>query len=169
MPSCTMFLGISSAYLAVPPVVLCLVFCFYLWRAKRHDLPPGPPRVPFLGNILQLPSIDQHKTFTGWAVQYGDIVYAEFFTQPVVIVNSVKCAYDLMEKRSARYSERPRFVRIVDMIGWSGNSAFMQYDNRWKRHRKQAPKTSRPWRSRSYMSIAHHMLNPKKAIVFSVM
>lgn len=37
----------------------------------------------------------------------GDIVHARFFGQHIVIVNSLKIASELFEKRSQLYSDRP--------------------------------------------------------------
>ncbi|TFY51209.1 hypothetical protein EVJ58_g10686, partial [Rhodofomes roseus] len=126
----------NSAALALASAALYILYALFIGRSKRPDLPPGPPHIPILGNAHQLPQLDQHKTFMEWAVRYGNIVYAEFFTQPAIIISSTKVAYDLMEKRGARYSNRPRFVRINEMIGWTGNMGFRQYGDEWKRHRK---------------------------------
>ncbi|TFY69693.1 hypothetical protein EVJ58_g256 [Rhodofomes roseus] len=128
--------ALLSGAAASVALALCVLYSVYLKMSKRRDLPPGPPRVPFLGNIHQLPQLYQHKTFMEWAAQYGDVIYAEFFTQPTIIISSVKAAYDLMEKRGAKYSNRPRFVRNIELIGWTGNIAFRQYDDGWRRHRK---------------------------------
>ncbi|KZT69391.1 hypothetical protein DAEQUDRAFT_726676 [Daedalea quercina L-15889] len=103
---------------------------------KRNDLPPRLPRLPILRNVHQLPLLDQHKTFMEWATRYGDIVYTEFSTKPVIIFSSAKATYDLLEKRGVKYSSRLRFVCIVEMIDWSRNVAFRKSDNTWRRHRK---------------------------------
>ncbi|KAH9917067.1 cytochrome P450 monooxygenase [Fomitopsis serialis] len=71
-----------------------------------------------------------------WAAQHGDIVYAEIFTQPIIILSSAKAAFDLIEKRGAIYSNRPRLVYFVELIGWTGNLVFMQYNDTWRRIRK---------------------------------
>jgi hypothetical protein len=45
----------------------------------------------------------------------GDIVYFHVFGRSMVVLNSLRAAQDLMEKRSLNYSCRPRFVLIVEM------------------------------------------------------
>ncbi|TFY63634.1 hypothetical protein EVJ58_g3137 [Rhodofomes roseus] len=121
---------------ALGTVVCCILYATQLQWSKRQNLPPGPPRVPLLGNIHQLPQSYQYKFFVQWAERYGDVVYAEFFTRSTIVVSSVKAACDLMEKRSAKFSERPRFVRIREMIGWTGNIGWRPYDDTWKRQRR---------------------------------
>lgn len=45
----------------------------------------------------------------------GDVIFAKFFRTPVVILNSKEAAVELMEKRSAKYSDRPRFLLLKDL------------------------------------------------------
>jgi hypothetical protein len=40
------------------------------------------------------------------------MVYVEVIGQPIIILNSVKVAKDLLDKRSLIYSNRPRLVSI---------------------------------------------------------
>ena len=39
--------------------------------ARRPRYPPGPRRLPFLGNMHQLPPHYQHVTFREWGKKYG--------------------------------------------------------------------------------------------------
>lgn len=39
----------------------------------------------------------------------GDLVYARLFHKPAIVINSLRVAQDLLEKRSANYSDRPYF------------------------------------------------------------
>lgn len=48
-------------------------------------------------------------------VLLGNIVYAKLLNRPMVIINSLDVARDLMEKRGAIYSDRPRFVLLNEM------------------------------------------------------
>ncbi|KAI0085365.1 hypothetical protein BDY19DRAFT_858445, partial [Irpex rosettiformis] len=60
-----------------------------------------------IGNVHQLPKEYQEKTFAEWGKQYGDLVLLRVFHTPAIVINSVSVAHDLLEKRSANYSDRP--------------------------------------------------------------
>ncbi len=105
-------------------ITVCLVATVLLRRRQVHPLPPGPRRLPILGNIFDFP-----KGFaaTHWAKHkdvYGEpsspiteVPMLNIITGPLssvqalgmtfVIINDVKIASDLLEKRSAKYSHRP--------------------------------------------------------------
>ena len=53
--------------------------------------------------------------FTEWAKEYGDIVHVQAFGKHVVILNSIEAVEDLLEQKSAIYSDRPRFPLLVEL------------------------------------------------------
>lgn len=60
----------AGQYAAVV-VLLYILYCLRVRSSGVKDLPPGPKRVPFFGNALQLPQKDQHITMTQWSHRYG--------------------------------------------------------------------------------------------------
>ncbi|TFK29092.1 cytochrome P450 [Coprinopsis marcescibilis] len=125
-----------SAYLVLP--VLLLVACYFYRnsRPQRHHLPPGPKSLPFIGNVLQMPTSDQPNAFRSWANEYGDLVYVQNFGQPLVILGSLQVARDLLDKRSSIYSDRPRFVLFSELMGWHSASTHVRYGPRFRKHRR---------------------------------
>ena len=45
----------------------------------------------------------------------GGIVFAKLFQTPAIILNTYEVARELMEKRSDKYSSRPRLIYFVEM------------------------------------------------------
>ncbi|KAI0027606.1 cytochrome P450 monooxygenase [Vararia minispora EC-137] len=104
--------------------------------ARRLSLPPGPPPDPVLGNIRHMPFEQQEKAFADWSKVYGDVIYTQVLGRSMIILNSLKAARDLLEKRSAIYSCRPRLVLICEMMGWHLSLVHMPYGSRSRKHRK---------------------------------
>lgn len=54
-----------------------LAFCIVAkvvsyWRSHRaRQYPPGPPAVPFIGNLKDLPRENEVAVYAQWAKQYG--------------------------------------------------------------------------------------------------
>lgn len=63
-----------------------------------------------MASIASLPTSpsDVHATA-------GSLIYAEFFGRRTLIINSVKIARDLLDKRGAMYSSRPRLLTLKEL------------------------------------------------------
>ena len=45
----------------------------------------------------------------------GDVMYLKIFGQSIVVLQSLKAARDLLDKRGSVYSDRPRFVLLSEL------------------------------------------------------
>ena len=70
----------------------------------------------------------------------GDIVYLNVLGQQMIILNSSKAAFDLLDKKSATYSDRPVVPMCGEMIGWNKSLALTQYGPRFREYRKYTTK-----------------------------
>ena len=75
---------------------VCLVVFLSVWTSKaklstRLPLPPGPRRIPFLGNALDINIAEPHVTYMQWKRQYGVSSAANSFTAPTKIDLSLMC------------------------------------------------------------------------------
>jgi hypothetical protein len=73
----------------------------------RLPLPPGPKPLPLLGNFLDLPTSHEYRTYTLWGKEYGNVVHVNALGQHIIVLNSFEAANELMDQRSAIYSDRP--------------------------------------------------------------
>ncbi|KAI0364043.1 cytochrome P450 [Pilatotrama ljubarskyi] len=103
---------------------------------KRRKLPPGPRRLPFIGNLHQLPPAHAYKTFAKWSEVHGDVVYVQLLRKPTVILNTIEAARDLLDKRSTKYSDRPSMILHSEMIGQEAALVSIPYGDRFRKHRK---------------------------------
>ena len=57
-------------------------------------------------------------------------MYLDGAGQPMVVCNSLKSAFELLERRSKTYSDRPRFVMAQEILNGGLLLALMKYNNR---------------------------------------
>lgn len=55
------------------------------------------------------------KALSPLTIYEGDLMYLEFFGKPTIVINSQEIAHELLEKRGAKYSDRPRMVTLAEM------------------------------------------------------
>ncbi|KAJ7151250.1 cytochrome P450 [Mycena filopes] len=153
--------------MALPLVPLTLLGAVVLYvllsRRKRQSapLPPGPPGLPIIGNMLQLPLEKQWMTYQSWAKQYGDIVHVSVFGQHIIILNSEETVFDLLERRSAIYSDRPQLTMSGVLVGWGDSAPMCAYGSRHREYRKLINEVLAPRKVEEY-----HTMEQDKALEY---
>ncbi|KAI0920500.1 hypothetical protein AcV5_010217 [Taiwanofungus camphoratus] len=109
---------------------LCVLILRY--KARRLPLPPGP-RTSWFGSV-DLPKKYPWKTYAEWRKIYGDVIYIHVFGNPIIVLNSVKAANDLLDKRSNIYSSKVDRTMTRHLMGWDWLFSLMPYGSWWKRH-----------------------------------
>ncbi|KAJ7909488.1 cytochrome P450 [Mycena leptocephala] len=107
------------------PIVLGVITVTYYFLNPGKKRPPGPPALPIIGNLFQMPKDHEWKTYAQWAKKYGDCVYIQVLGQPIVILHSLAAAHDLLNQRSAIYSSRPRLVMAGELVGFNQSIPLM--------------------------------------------
>ena len=85
------------------------VLLFLLNRVGRrpNGCPPGPPTLPLIGNLHQMPKEKAHLQFQKWAEEYGPVYSLVLGMKVMVVLSSDQAIKDLLDKRSGIYSSRP--------------------------------------------------------------
>ncbi|KAI9444596.1 cytochrome P450 [Lactarius indigo] len=170
-PECVWELAMTRSSLAV---ILSLAFILIVrystspWRR----VPPGPRGLPLIGNALELK--DKVWLFHRDCKQkYGplsssfllkryarahdvpeDVMYLSALGQPILVLNSLKAAAELFDRRGTIYSGRPRLIMAQEII--SGNFLFAllnHVDDLWRRSRRAAHQGLTKAAVRSYHNI----------------
>ncbi|KAE8354924.1 cytochrome P450 [Aspergillus coremiiformis] len=88
--------------------------------SKALPLPPGPKGLPMIGSVgSDLPPRGGKDWEHWWKHKelYGPISSVTTAGYTLIILNDTKVALELLEKRSARYSSRPRMVMARELAG----------------------------------------------------
>ncbi|GJE99706.1 cytochrome P450 [Phanerochaete sordida] len=120
--------------------LLLTTYLAYSYFSKEHrpSPPPGPPGLPLVGH-LGMPKDEPWKVYLQWGEEYGsDVVRFNVLGVNIVVTNTLETSADLLEKRSATYSDRPPFglTMINELSGFAWSIATMRYNSFWRDSRK---------------------------------
>ncbi|KAH7915194.1 cytochrome P450 [Hygrophoropsis aurantiaca] len=117
--------------------VICLALLVSRIRKTSSSLPlpPGPPPIPFLGNVIGLKPDTVWLSYTEWAAKYGEIIYTTALNQRILVISSERVAHDLFGKRSSIYSDRLQMA-LVEVFGLDILTSSIPYGPLWRTHRR---------------------------------
>ncbi|GJE88567.1 cytochrome P450 [Phanerochaete sordida] len=126
----------ASVFNSLAAVVIALLV--YYSRKTRRRYPPGPRGLPFVGNVLDVPRDGPGwLTYARWSREYeSDVIYMSLLGTPVIVLNSIKAATELFEKRSSIYSDRQRTVMMHEYVKGDRSFSFLGYGDEWREHRR---------------------------------
>ncbi|KXN85958.1 O-methylsterigmatocystin oxidoreductase [Leucoagaricus sp. SymC.cos] len=121
-------------------VVSAFIVAGYLYRTRQsglYPLPPGPKKLPLVGNLFDMPSSYSWKVWAEWGKTYdSDILHLDVAGKPMIILNSYESAKELLERRSAIYSSRPGSVMLAELSGFGFQFGMMPYGEKWRVRRR---------------------------------
>ncbi|KJA23111.1 hypothetical protein HYPSUDRAFT_602568 [Hypholoma sublateritium FD-334 SS-4] len=153
----------SELTLAILTLSIVSVCVWALKSPQRLPYPPGPPPTSFIaGNMSDISTPNVWRKYTEWTKQYGNIIYLRIFGQPIVILNSLEDALELLERRSGYYSSRP-VVPMYEIMEFSSVTTLRAYGPEWRTHRKVFQQAFKPDSCMEYRPIqikkVYDMLN----------
>ncbi|KAG8408442.1 hypothetical protein J3458_019477 [Metarhizium acridum] len=103
--------------------IACVALYFFLYSCLRSNtrlpLPPGPTRLPIVGNILSLPpkGVLEYEHWLKFKNLYGPISSVTVLGQTTIILHGKKEVEDLLENMSTETSDRPLSI-FANMTGF---------------------------------------------------
>jgi hypothetical protein len=100
---------------------------FYAIHRRGHrsrlPLPPGPKKLPIIGNLLDVPAELSWEAYDRWSKEFGvfssrsdgpprnsssdsDIIHVNVAGTSIVVLSSMQVISDLFDRRSSLYSDR---------------------------------------------------------------
>ncbi|KAJ6990704.1 cytochrome P450 71D9-like [Populus alba x Populus x berolinensis] len=127
-----------------PILLASLLFIFAvlrLWKKSKGNgstpaLPPGPWKLPLIGNIHQLAGSLPHHGLTDLAKKYGPVMQLQIGEVPTVVVSSGEAAKEVMKTHEINFVERPCLLVANIMFYNRKNIGFAPYGDYWRQMRK---------------------------------
>lgn len=109
-------LSLTTTLLGLAGLLLLGRIVSQLFQKNNERLPPGPKPLPLIGNLHQVPKSLSWFHYYQWSKQYGPIMHMSMAGQSLIILSSNQAAQDLLSRRSAQYSHRPRMVMAGELV-----------------------------------------------------
>ncbi|KAF8011361.1 hypothetical protein BT93_J1841 [Corymbia citriodora subsp. variegata] len=120
--------------LVVPLLLVFLIDTKKKARASRN-LPPGPWRVPIIGNLHQFGSLP-HRSLTRLSKQYGQIMLLQIGSVPTLVISSEDVAREVFKAHDCAFSGRPVSYAAKKLTYNCSDVSFGAYGDSWRELRK---------------------------------
>ncbi|CAK8542952.1 unnamed protein product [Lathyrus sativus] len=112
------------------------------WHAEKYPslpkkklLPPGPPRWPIVGNLLQLGKLP-HRDLASLCDKYGPLVYLKLGNVDAITTNDPDIIREILLSQDEVFASRPRTLAAVHLAYGCGDVALAPLGPHWKRMRR---------------------------------
>ncbi|OAG35989.1 hypothetical protein AYO21_09849 [Fonsecaea monophora] len=128
------FQGTTAWYICVVAIVAYGIYRILQIGRRDKRMPPGPPTLPLLGNLHQIPITG---IFKEWGEEFGGIYSLKFASSNVIVLYDRKAVHDLVDKKGLLYAERPHSF-VNDLVTHGDSLVFQDHHERQKAKRKIA-------------------------------
>ncbi|XP_057531348.1 cytochrome P450 703A2 [Amaranthus tricolor] len=128
---------ILLAFIFFCSFILVKLLCKWLKLSfhTSRNLPPGPPRWPIVGNLLQLSPLP-HRDFAHFCEKYGPLVYLKLGNVDAITTNDPDIIREILVRQDEVFASRPRTLAAAHLAYNSGDVALAPMGPKWKRMRR---------------------------------
>ncbi|KAK3199944.1 hypothetical protein Dsin_023359 [Dipteronia sinensis] len=107
-------------------------------KAKNSStkMPPGPWKLPLIGNIHQLVGSPPHHRLRDLAKKYGPLMHLQLGESSIIVVSSAEIAEEVLKTHGTIFANRPSLVSTKITTYDFKNIASAPYGNYWRQLRK---------------------------------
>ncbi|KAH6808992.1 hypothetical protein C2S51_026775 [Perilla frutescens var. frutescens] len=126
---------------SLPILVSFLLSAFILLKltrkSSRRNLPPGPWKLPVIGNLHNLIGSVPHRVLHQLAQKHGPLMHLQLGEVPTVIVSSADAAKEVMKTHDVINFESRHPILAAEIMSYGFTSiTFSPYGDYWRQLRK---------------------------------
>lgn len=126
-----------QSIISVLSFLIILIFFLSKKTTKASGkLPPGPRKLPIIGNIFQLAGDVQHRVITDLSKKYGPVMHLQLAEIPVLVVSSSSVAKEVMTTHDLAFANRAQLQGSKIILEGCKDVVFNEYDDYWRQMRK---------------------------------
>lgn len=113
-----------------------------IWKKSKNNhstllnLPPGPWRLPLVGNLHQLVGSPPHHRLSDLAKTHGPLMQLQLGEVPHIVVSSPETAKEVMKNNDINFAQRPFILSAIIITYNCTDVAFAPYGDYWRQVRK---------------------------------
>ncbi|KAH6827618.1 hypothetical protein C2S53_015303 [Perilla frutescens var. hirtella] len=125
---------------SLPILVSFLLSAFILAKltrkSSRRNLPPGPRKLPLIGNLHNLIGSVPHRALHQLSQKHGPLMHLQLGEVPTVIVSSADAAKEVMKTHDVKFASRHPILAAEIMSYGYTSITFSPYGDYWSQLRK---------------------------------
>lgn len=142
---------------SISTLILCgiilLATKIYGRAVNKLPFPPGPPRLPLIGNLHQAPRQLPWMVYGNWAKKYGPLYMLSYAGHKFMMISDFATVRDLLEKKSNKYSSRPQMPLADKDVNKGIFPSLNTYDGNARSHERLRLSILGPRIAHSYIGV----------------
>ncbi|XP_049396250.1 cytochrome P450 71A6-like [Solanum stenotomum] len=103
-------------------------------KKSKKNLPPSPPKLPFIGNFHQL-GLQPHRSLQKLTNEFGPMMMLQFGSVQVLIASSAESASQIMKIQDLGFANKPNSIIPRKLFFGPKDVAFTPYGEYWRNAR----------------------------------
>ncbi|MED6108301.1 hypothetical protein PIB30_022431 [Stylosanthes scabra] len=127
----------STLYLSIVVAIISIILVgnYFTRRSEFINLPPSPPKLPFIGNLHQLGTLP-HRSFKELSNKHGPLMFLQLGQIPTLVVSSANMAKEIIKNHDIVFSSRPQTTAANIFFYDCKDLGFAPYGEEWRQKRK---------------------------------